>query len=728
VVSVIVLAYNQERYVGECLQGILAQQGDFRLELVVGDDGSGDGTMDVIESWLNAIPRDSVDLRLLASDQNRGIPRNLERCLRACTGEYVAICEGDDYWIDPHKLQSQVDFLRSHPGCALCFNDFYIHAEDRDEFRPFDAQQQLQAEVLTTRDLIQDYVIGNISCCMYDARHLEPLPASLFDMFIGDWMWNIYYSRFGDIGHLNRKMSVYRHHRGGAWSGKPALERARLLHRCIDEYNRFLGYEYDGLFSAYQRKLAASYPGQFDTEPCDLAILDDVFPHPLSAFRLQEFSVYLEEFPRARVYSSGESLRLLGSTPLDRLVSDFKRNHPDHAKQLEPLEKETPLRARLVYIVFLGNAYVNIDRIEAARTPFVFCLYPGGMFALDNPRSDSMLARVTSSPCFRKVLVTQRITYDYLLQKRFCSHEQIELVFGVVTPSAPDEADYRDKRRFGIDKDTLDICFVAHKYTARGVDKGYDLFVDVARRLRERHGDIRFHVVGGFDEHDIDVTALGDRIAFYGPRPTEWFDEFYRDKDIILSPNRPSAIFPGAFDGFPTGTCVDAGLRRTAVFCSDPLDLNTHFEDGEEIVVVPLDAAKTTAILERHYREPQRLARLADRGCRKMRRLYSLEAQMGPRLALLRREIARADESRRAICTEMDRRPQPGVAHYADRYLRDTMVSLAVALVGISPAWLRDRARRTLRAIRGHAPLLRALLRFCPGPVLRFYRRVRDSS
>ena len=725
VVSVIVLAYNQERYVAECLAGILAQQGDFRLELIVGDDGSGDGTMDVIQRYLKAIPHGSVDVKVLPSDENLGISRNLERCLRACTGDYVAICEADDYWIDPNKLQAQVDFLRSHPGCALCFNDLYIYAEDTDEFLPFDAQQQHPAQRLTTKDLIQDYFIGNISCCMYDARHLAPLPASLFALFIGDWMWNIYYSRFGDIGHLTRKMSVYRRHRGGAWSGKPPGEKARLLHRYIDEYNHYLDYEYDALFSACQRKLVAAHLDEFDTLQCDLAILDDVFPHPLSAFRLQEFSTYLREFPRARVYSTGQGLRLLGHTPLDQLISDFKRRHPDHAKQLEPLQEDTPLQARLIYVVFLGNAYANLTRIEAVRTPFVLCLYPGGSFRLDDPRSDWMLRRVTSSPCFRRVVVTQQITYDYLIANGFCSPEQIEFVFGIVTPPAGGGVEFPVKRRFGSDKDTLDICFVAHKYTVRGVDKGYDVFVDVARRLHQRHGNVRFHVVGGFDEQDIDVTTLGDRITFYGPRPTEWFDDFYRDKDLILCPNRPSA---GAFDGFPTGTCVDAGLRRTAIFCTDPLELNTHFESGAEIVIVPHDAEKTAAIIEEYHRDPGRLAEIADRGYRKIRQLYGLEVQMGPRLALLRRELEVAEGSRAAISAALDRRRPPEAARRLFAGSRELMVRLGVALVRSSPSKLRDRTRWTLRTMRSNPQCVRAIRRFCPESLLRFYRRVRDAS
>jgi hypothetical protein len=223
------------------------------------------------------------------------------------------------------------------------------------------------------------------------------------------------------------------------------------------------------------------------------------------------------------------------------------------------------------------------------------------------------------------------------------------------------------------------------------------------------------------------VADIGDRIRFYGLRPIEWFDEFYRDKDIILSPNIPSAIFPGSFDGFPTAACIDAGLRKTAVFCTDELRLNLHFADGEDIVVVPRDASAIAAILERYYREPDRLARLADNGCRKMREIFNLEAQMGPRLALLRQEIEMAVTSRRAIRAEMNHRANLNVLHSPTRFLGDMMVRLCVSLSRNGPSWLRNGARSALRAVRANEALLRAIWRFCPEPVLGFYRRVRES-
>jgi glycosyltransferase involved in cell wall biosynthesis len=711
-VSVIVLSYNQEKYIAECLQGIFAQKGDCRIELVIGDDCSTDSTLDVVRTYVNTLRHDNLDVKILATDTNLGIPRNLKRCLEACTGQYIAICEGDDYWIDGHKLQVQVDFLRSHPECAMCFNDIHIYSQESGEFSAFELQQRMDADVLTTKDVVRDYVIGNYSCCMYDARYVRALPAGLFDLVLGDWMFNICYSQFGDIGHVKRKMSVYRKHSEGVWAGKPPLENAKLLHSYIDEYNRFLNYDLDVEFSIQQKWLAAGWPGEFYKRAWDIAIIDDVFPHPLSAFRVQEFESYLEEFDSVKIYTSGLSVRVLGKETREELVAEFKRRRPEYAGQLEVLEADTVINARLIYMVFLGNAYSNIERIEDLGTPFVFTLYPGGQFGLNNARSDMMLRRVTSSPCFRKVIVTQQVTYDYLIKKRFCAPNQIEFVFGVVTPIDGIEREQADKKHFGTDKNVLDICFVGYKYVARGIDKGYDVFVEVARDLCRRYDDIQFHVVGSFDENEIDVTDIRERFTFYGTRDMTWFDEFYRDKDIVLSPNVPSMIFEGSFDGFPTGACVDAALRKTAIFAADDLHLNTHFVDGIDIVLIPHDAARVAGIIERYYRDPEGLKRVAENGFRKMKQLYSFDAQMAPRISSLKEQVERARSS-------SPRRVGP--------FFAATALKMSVTLWRTCPQSLRDRIGKAVKGIRSHEALFGVIKRSCPRSVIRLYRRFRAS-
>src|SRR5713101_4196172 len=300
-------------------------------------------------------------------------------------------------------------------------------------------------------------------------------------------MFNMCYSQFGDIGHVKRKMSVYRKHSKGVWSGTPPLENAKLLHAYIDEYNNFLNYDFDRDFCMYQKRLEADFPAEFHKEPWDIAIIDDVFPHPLSAFRVQEFESYLKAFERIKIFGTGLAVPVLGKETLEELIAAFKGRHPECAGRLEILESDTVIDARLIYMVFLGNTYTNLEKVEELGTPFIFTLYPGGMFGLNNARSDRALRRITSSPCFRKVIVTQKITYDYLIEKRFCTPDQIEFIFGVVTPIETIEREYAGKTHFGIDKNTLDVCFVAHRYVPRGIDKGYDVFIDVARALCNKY-------------------------------------------------------------------------------------------------------------------------------------------------------------------------------------------------------------------------------------------------
>ena len=131
--SVGILTYNQEKFIRQCLDSVLMQEVDFEYEIVVGDDASSDTTLDILQEYVSRIndkmsrakalnePHSvlndggCVGIRVIKSEKNEGISMNYKKVLSACTGGYIALCEGDDYWTDPHKLQVQVDFLESHP-------------------------------------------------------------------------------------------------------------------------------------------------------------------------------------------------------------------------------------------------------------------------------------------------------------------------------------------------------------------------------------------------------------------------------------------------------------------------------------------------------------------------------------------------------------------------------------------------------------------------------------
>ena len=107
-VSVCMLTYNQEKYVRQAIDGVLSQDANFDIEIVVGDDASTDGTAAVCSEYSERGDR----VRVFRRERNLGVAENFRLTLNECNGEFVAICEGDDYWTDPAKLQHQVDLLR----------------------------------------------------------------------------------------------------------------------------------------------------------------------------------------------------------------------------------------------------------------------------------------------------------------------------------------------------------------------------------------------------------------------------------------------------------------------------------------------------------------------------------------------------------------------------------------------------------------------------------------
>jgi glycosyltransferase involved in cell wall biosynthesis len=360
-----------------------------------------------------------------------------------------------------------------------------------------------------------------------------------------------------------------------------------------------------------------------------LIIIDDYFPNPATAFRVAEFNSIFSHFEDAVLYS----------TSRDRTsFSTYSNLYPQFASRVRTFNSLRHPQRSAAYLVFLNNISAHLPYLERHRLPFAFELYPGGGFYIDDPTSDAHLRSICESKYFRKVIVTQSLTRDYLLRKRFCREDQIQFIFGVVVLSDVLQNVPARRAHFGFGKETLDICFVANKYTERGVDKGYDRFIACAQILSERSSQVRFHVVGDFNESDIEIHgSLLGCIAFYGPRLTAFFPDFYAKMDLVLSPNIPFVFAAGSFDGFPTGCCIEAALCGTALFMCDELNLNEErFDDRRDVVIIPRDPEAIADIVEEYLREPLKLKTLAERGHQKVQNLFNIEIQMQSRLAVLR--------------------------------------------------------------------------------------------
>lgn len=117
-----VITYNQEKTIGQALDSVLCQKGEFNLEVIIGEDGSSDNTWEICQSYADAYPD---IITLLPNTTNLGIMGNFTRCVKACMGKYVAILAGDDYWCDECKLQKQLDYIHTHPEYGVVCTDGY---------------------------------------------------------------------------------------------------------------------------------------------------------------------------------------------------------------------------------------------------------------------------------------------------------------------------------------------------------------------------------------------------------------------------------------------------------------------------------------------------------------------------------------------------------------------------------------------------------------------------
>ncbi len=122
-VSVVVLTYNQECYISQCIDAILSQRVDFDYEIIISDDCSQDNTIQICKNYQEIYPQ---KVKLLLQEQNRGVARNFGDAIALARGTYVCSMGGDDFWILETKLQLQKQYLDTHPKCGLCYTNINI--------------------------------------------------------------------------------------------------------------------------------------------------------------------------------------------------------------------------------------------------------------------------------------------------------------------------------------------------------------------------------------------------------------------------------------------------------------------------------------------------------------------------------------------------------------------------------------------------------------------------
>jgi glycosyltransferase involved in cell wall biosynthesis len=219
-VSVCMITYNHENYIEEAIKGVLAQNTTYSIELIIANDASVDATGEIIETILNAYNGDIV-IRYKSQDKNVGMMPNFIEALHMCQGKYIALCEGDDYWIDELKLQKQVDFLEQNLEFSYCGHQSQVL--DKDVLTPM----YTKTGILVLEDVIVQNILNTASLVIRQSI-INKLPALFENAKAGDWMLQLIALKDSNAYVLEDIMSVYRKHDTSVWSSLSAKEKGQL--------------------------------------------------------------------------------------------------------------------------------------------------------------------------------------------------------------------------------------------------------------------------------------------------------------------------------------------------------------------------------------------------------------------------------------------------------------------------------------------------------------------
>lgn len=273
-VSICSIAYNHGKYLRQCLDGFVMQETNFRYEILINDDASTDDTADIIREYEKKYPGIVRGIYHSENQYSKGIwPERFP--FLAAKGKYIAMCEGDDYWSDPQKLQKQFDAMEANPDCHMCVHRVEIVTEDDKITERCYPPKSISTGVIRSKDFLkmicESYCFHTSSyfTVAKDMQYYMENPPDYTGIVeeAGDEKKFLYFGQLGNVFYIDDIMSRRREFSNNSWNSKnrnltwqKSFERIRDLGKMMESYDRFTKYRFHDIC---QKRIDNSLKGQF---------------------------------------------------------------------------------------------------------------------------------------------------------------------------------------------------------------------------------------------------------------------------------------------------------------------------------------------------------------------------------------------------------------------------------------------------------------------------------
>lgn len=221
IITTIIVSYNHEKYIAHAIDSALMQCGNFKHEIIISDDGSTDKTVEIIKHYAKKYPD---IIKNISESKNIGVGENYKKCFKFANGKYIAILEGDDFWIDPLKLEKQSIFLDKNFDCSMVFNRFLMFDEETLSKVLLKRWENLPEKIDEDIFISAEFnPIANFSCTMFRSEIMKILPSDLYIPRLSEISLSVFLLQNSKIGFCKDISSVYRRNMNSVWTGSSRL-------------------------------------------------------------------------------------------------------------------------------------------------------------------------------------------------------------------------------------------------------------------------------------------------------------------------------------------------------------------------------------------------------------------------------------------------------------------------------------------------------------------------